>query len=379
MARGGVTDTCSISSGTTQRLTAYLFLPKLQSRQQPFSKARRKLKPAAIRELVHRVADAFEETHGDAHRFKGRRVFAVDGAKISTQRSKSLADEFGMPSGAYCPQIMISALFDVVAKVPCDVTIAPYRGSERSELLQLLHRVKPGEVVVLDRGYPSHEVIEKLLDAGIDFLMRVPARNSFKAVDTFLESGMSDCSVLLRSDPNAHPASAKPIELRAVRREGKNGEALVFLTSLRRREFTRNEILQLYQMRWEVELFYRLEKGDYLGHDQFHARTPEGVRQEVFAMMLYVALSRHLMATAAAEHDVPYDEISQKGAILATADYLTRLLTNCNESAAETMLARLLERIARRREPKRPNRSFPRRSFKPRPRWCATGRVGTSR
>jgi len=25
-------------------------------------------------------------------------------------------------------------------------------------------------------------------------------------------------------------------------------------------------------MRWEVELFYRLEKSDYLGHDQFHAK-----------------------------------------------------------------------------------------------------------
>ncbi len=167
-------------------------------------------------------------------------------------------------------------------------------------------------------------------------------------------------------------------EVRAVRREGADGDPHVYITSLARSKFTRGEICQLYRMRWESELFYRLEKGPYLGHDQFHARTPEGVRQEVYAMMLYVALSRHLMAAAAEIHQVPYDHLSQKGAILAVSDYLTRLLLAHDVRAAARHMKRLLERIARRLEPPRPNRSFPRRSFKPRPRWTPAGRTSAA-
>lgn len=104
--------------------------------------------------------------------------------------------------------------------------------------------------------------------------------------------------------------------------------------------------------------------------------TPEGVEQEVYALLLYVALCRHLMASAAVLHDVPYDELSQKGAILAATDSFTRVLITLNERSAAKHLTRLLERIARRLETKRPNRSFPRRSFKPRARWRPDGRFG---
>lgn len=129
-------------------------------------------------------------------------------------------------------------------------------------------------------------------------------------------------------------------------------------------------------MRWEVELFYRLEKGDYLGHGQFHARSPEGVVQEVHAMLLFTALSRYFMAAAARLHDVPFSEVSQKGAILPTAAYLTRMFLAADERAASDLMTRLLERISRLTDKARPKRSCPRRSFKPRPRWGAGGRCG---
>ena len=63
--------------------------------------------------------------------------------------------------------------------------------------------------------------------------------------------------------------------MRAVRRNGPDGEPQVFLTSLPRSPFARTDILELYRRRWEVELFYRLEKGHYVvnvrrGYSWFH-------------------------------------------------------------------------------------------------------------
>ena len=261
-----------------------------------FCKARRKLKPMAVRSLQQRVIDEFEQTHGSHHRFKGRRVMAVDGAKVSLQRSPELIATFGVPHGGHCPQILLSTLFDVVAKMPIDATVSRYDGSENDDLVALLPHLKLGDILVLDRGYPSYKLIAKLLATGVDFVIRVPTRGSFKAIETFLQSGGDDYRIMLGSDISAHRRPVPPLEVRAIRDEGKDGESQVFLTSLRRNNFTRGEILRLYRMRWEVELFFRLEKGDYIGHGQFHAKTPDGVRQEVFAFMLYVALTRHLMA-----------------------------------------------------------------------------------
>lgn len=339
-----------------------------------FCKARRKLKPEALRLLLGQVTEAFDSAHGHEHRFKGRRVFAVDGSKMATQRSEDLWTEFDGPRGGHTPQILVSVLFDVIAKMPVDATVAPFAGSEEVELRHLLKGRDRGDIVVLDRGYPSLDLVNELLESGIDFVIRVPTRGSFKAIQTFLESGGMDYRILLGPTRRLRAKKLEPMEVRAVRRQGKNGETQVFLTSLRRSEFTRSDILHLYKIRWEVELFFRLEKGEYVGHKQFHARTPEGVKQEVFAFLLYAALCRHLMASAAVLHEVPYNQISQKGAILSATAYLTRILGDLDPRLARRHLTRLLERIARCLEPKRPPRSFPRRSFKPGPRWGANGR-----
>lgn len=344
-----------------------------------FCKARRKLKPHAIRSLQHQVADEFGRLSEGRHLFKVRRILAVDGAKLSTQRSPELDGEFGTPSGGHCPQLLLSTLFDVIAEIPIDATVVPFKGSERDELLAMLPRIRKGDVVVLDRGYPSTEVISALIGHGADFVIRMPARSTYNAIETFLEFEGDDCRIILGEHPDSSPNVGQPIEVRAIRTTGEDGDPQVFISSLRRAEFTRTEILHLYRLRWEVELFYRLQKGDYIGHRQFHAKTPEGVRQEIYALHLYVTLTRHLMDDAAQAHGVQYHEISQKGAMLSFAHHLSQLLLVSDEQAADAALARILARIARTREPKRQGRSFPRVSLKPRPRWTPTGRWGSAK
>ena len=104
-------------------------------------KARHKLDPALLRTLVHQTAEAFESRFDSKSRWCGRRVFAIDGSKINLQRSDELAQAFGTPSGAYCPQLLVSTLFNLVSKVPHDLVIAPNASSERQELVLLLDHV----------------------------------------------------------------------------------------------------------------------------------------------------------------------------------------------------------------------------------------------
>lgn len=106
--------------------------------------------------------------------------------------------------------MLVSTLFDVVAKVPRDIVAGPYASSERSHLLEMLDRLRRGDVLVLDRGYPSFEVICALTDRGIDFAVRVPSRCSFKGVDDFMQSGGTDYRILLLPPGRGPCAGASP-------------------------------------------------------------------------------------------------------------------------------------------------------------------------
>jgi hypothetical protein len=340
-----------------------------------FCNARRKLSATAVQQLLRSTSSAFDQAHGPRHRLRGRRVLAVDGCKISLQRSPELWGEFGGPSDGFTPQILASVLFDVIAKVPLDATIAPYASDERAQLSNLLASTRDGDILVLDQGYPSYVMIDLLIDHSLDFVIRVPATSGFPAVEEFVRSGRDEANIVLTPSPNSPAHILDSRRLRVVRRLGPDGEPQVFLTTLPRSQFCHADICDLYRRRWQIELFYRLEKSDYVGHRQFHAKNPEGVRQEVFAFLLFIAISRTLMAAASEGSGATYERISQKSAILATSRALTAILLQSDPAGAREILDGLLNRIAKRLDPKHRQRSCPRRSFKPRSRWGPQGHV----
>lgn len=339
-----------------------------------FCKARYKLQPALIRRLLHQVADDFESRFGADHLWHGHRAFAVDGSWMSTQRSDDLWLTWGGAEGANNPQMLVCTLFQLFSEVPHDVVMGSYASSEREHLYALLDRLSPGDILVLDRGYPSYELFCELLDRGIHFVVRVPAHGSFGEVSRFARSGATDRRLVLEDPQAGRCDRPSEITLRAVARSHPHHESFLLLTDLVDRTYTPRQLDDLYHRRWQVEEFYKLEKGDYLGQGQFHALRSEGVQQEVLALALYMAMTRLLMAQGAEAFHVPYDELSQKTCVLAVAAYLTRLLLSSTSRSAEAELAALLARMARTRIPKRPGRRYPRRSYRPRPRWNALGK-----
>jgi hypothetical protein len=309
-------------------------------------KARRKITSELLRTLLHRVADAFDGRFGERNRFLGRRVFAVDGTKVNLQRSYELKHAFGVPAGGHCPQAMVSTLFDLVAKVPHDVVVAPNASCERQQMVLLLDRLRPGDVLVLDRGYPSFEVLRILLDAGIDFVIRVP-RSSFAALDDLILGGSDDRRIRIQPPKDGPLRSQDPICVRALRVARPGSRPTILLTSLSRNEFSLPSVAELYRMRWEVEEFYKLQVSNYFAQGFFHGRSVRGVEQEIYAQMLFVAITRHLMAAVAEAAELPYEHVSQKGAILAVGDHLTRLVLAQPPERAVDHLRLLLERIDR--------------------------------
>ena len=339
-----------------------------------FCQARKKLEPEFVRSVLHHVADSFEDMHGSAFRWNGHRLLAVDGMKASVQRSAKLRDEFGGPEGGHCPQMLLSTLYDVLSGVPQDITVAPTHSCERAELKRMLPRVRPGDILLLDRGYPSFLIFRELLKRSIHFVIRMPTSQTFSRVERFVSSEKTDETIVLEP-PGDLPCGLSPVTVRVVNLAGPDEEPFVLLTDLLDPAISAEDLDDLYHLRWKVEELYKLEKGDYLGQGQFHAKTPAGVKQEVYAFGLFIAISRTFMASAAAANDVPFSDLSQKRGILAVTSYITRLVLRADQPGLQGIVTRLIERIARNIDRPRPGRSYPRRSYRPRPPWGAQGKI----
>ena len=341
-----------------------------------FCKARRKIKPKLLEALLAMVAAEVGRRHEAKLLWHGRRIFTVDGMRHNLQRGSELAERFGVPRGGHCPQMLVSVLYDVIGRFPVAATIAPGTSCERQELLKLLSHLKKGDVLVLDRGYPSFEVLQALTDAGIEVVIRVPQSGSFDAIQVFRESGGDDYRVLVHPSAAKARAGVTSLNLRCVSLDVGGDDPWLLLTTLRRSEVTLSQMKQIYHLRWEIEEFYKLLKSDGFSLRQLHARSVAGVEQELLAQLLLTTISRLLMLNAAVEHDAPHRELSAKAGVLALASSIVRLLLCDDPEERLDHHSDLLRRLARRRQRSRPGRSSPRRSFKPGPRWNSKGKVG---
>jgi hypothetical protein len=339
-----------------------------------FCKARMKIPSEMILALVRHAAAQFDLYFGHRFRVKGYRVFAVDGTKVQVTRSDELFDALGWHASGYNPQMLLSVLYNVVSKVPHDLRVAPTHASERDELRAMLGTLRQGDILVLDRGYPSFDLVTELRHRRTHFLIRLPSE-TFPAVKAFVQEGGKDGWVTI-APPRRLRGTHVALRGRVVVMPGVDLKPVVFLTDLEETVFSWTEIGDLYHMRWESEELYKLEKGNYLGQGQFHSKTFDGLKQEVYAFALFVSTCRFLTAAAAQLGGVTYHHVYQKTALLAVADYITRLLLEERPDELRQLTARLLDRIGRTVVAPRPGRSHPRRSYRPRPRWTPKGKKG---
>lgn len=338
--------------------------------------ARQRLPEDFFHQLLHRVADEIDG-RAAARRWQGRRVYAVDGQKLNVGTWPELKEAFGVAEGSHCPQVLLSVMVDVLTRTPIDFEVdGRLDTGEREHFLRMLPSVSAGDLMILDRGYPSHEVLQEMTAAGVDFLIRVPASNSFREVSDFVRSGKSEAFVTISPPEGADPAW-HDLDVRLVRIERPDGPAY-FLTSLTSPDISVGDIDALYHLRWQSEEFFKLFTSEYAGQGQFRSRTASGIRQEVGALTLFLAITR-VMATAA-DHLVEDADaevfVSQKGAVLSFRQNLIAILLDDRPDRVLARITATLQRMLRTLDRRRPGRSYPRRSYRPRPKWGPSGRVG---
>lgn len=338
------------------------------------TKARAKLSWTAF-EQMHRdaVRLAYEVwPANDSYTWQGLSVFAIDGSLYNLPASDALRQAFDPDSGldkpgkGHYPQCLVSTACDVFRRLPVARTVQPVAlANEREEAKALLPHIPKGGILLFDRGYPSYDLVDYLTRHYQGYwVFRCPARSTFAAVGDFVRSGKTEAAITLA------PPGAKPIALRAIRMESPGGELSVLLTNLPDEpRFAASAVIKLYFRRWAAEVEYRDEKTS-LDIETFHSQTENGIRQELFAILVMAVIARTLMALMTDPGHDAKAEPQFKHAMITLAQEAAVLAPRCPELAL-AIFSELLREIARVRyyPPKTPRPPQPRVSKKPVSKW----------
>ena len=338
------------------------------------TKARAKLSWTAF-ETLHQDAvrltyDLWPTTTADT--WRGLSVFAVDGSKYRLPASPALRQAFDPDSGldhpgkGHYPECLVSTVYDVFRRLPIARTVQPIAmANERAEALALLPYIPAGGVLLFDRGYPSYDLIAALRRHYQGFwVIRCPATGTFPAVAAFAQSGQTEAILTLR------PPKAAPFTVRAVRLDSSDGGCSVLLTNLFDTErFAAAEVIALYFRRWAVETHYGDEKTS-LDIETFHSETDNGIRQELFAILIVAVIARLLSALMTDPEHPTAAEPQFKHAAISLAQEAF-LLTPHRPELALVLFQELLREIARVRyyRPQKPRPAPPRTSKQPINKW----------
>lgn len=264
------------------------------------SRARSKLKPEAFVELNANVNQTFY-TEAPYLVWNHMRLLSIDGTRLVLPNHESIIEEFGEhgfgPNADSKRSLALgSCLYDCLNLLTLDAQISPYSSSERDLLYKHLEKVNSGDLLLVDRGYPSIAILFLLMAKGIRFCMRMK-EDWWLSVKDFMESGEKERIVTFKLPKKDRPLLKdypemfdKQIKCRLICIELENGEKEVLCTSLTDMEkFPHEDMAELYHFRWNVEESYKLFKAR-AEVEKFSGKTAIAVKQDFFAKIFMMSL-----------------------------------------------------------------------------------------
>ncbi|WP_392749389.1 IS4 family transposase [Streptomyces sp. LN590] len=254
-------------------------------------------------------------------RWRGLLVCAIDGTLMAVPDSPANQAEFtkhrGNNGGAGYPSLRLLVLVSCGTRTVLDAVFGPTTTGETSYAPRLVRSLREGMIVLLDRNFAVQALVEAITLRGADVLVRVKEHRRLSVLKRF-----PDGSYLSRL--GAVAVRVIDCEITVTTSQGRRTGAYRLVTTLTDpHTHPAAELFRLYHERWEVETSYLEIKSTILGGRVLRARTPAGVAQEVFALLVTYQVLRLAMADATATRTDP-DRASFTIALNTARDLLVR-------------------------------------------------------
>jgi hypothetical protein len=296
----------------------------------------------------------------------------LDGTVMDVPDTQANADAFhrasgGRGDGAF-PQVRKVSLVELGTHAEVALAIGGWQHSEQSLARQLWDRIPPDALLTEDRGFFNYNDWKSLDSRGVKLLVRVKSNLVFQPTQR-----LSDGSYLAKIYPSSfarqkdrHGIVVRIIEytLDDPQRTGHGEKHRLATNLLDEEQYPALEMIAGYHERWEEEMVFdeqkthqdprRAEKPANL-----RSETPNGVRQELYALSLGHFVVRALMCEAARPAKMDVDRLSFTGCLRILQCRFPECDSRTPQSLEEWYQAVLSELLQEKIPPRR-NRINPR-------------------
>ena len=336
------------------------------------SQARSRLGAGCMRQLFVQTAApiAVDQTRGAF--YTGMRLMAIDGASFDIPDTPANAAAFGRPTtrrngepvdGGY-PQIHVVFLSETGTHLIVEAFVKQGKHGEFPIAASLLRKVPLGSLVLWDRGFYGYASLHAAQECCVEVLGRVADHVVFERLQ-ILDDG-SYLAVIYPSWAHRRRCT-RGMTVRVIDytlddplRSGHGQRHRLATTLLDAQAFPATDLVVLYHERWEIEIGndeIKTHQLDRLVH--LRSRTPCGVLQEMYGIMVAYNAVRFLMHEAALSVDVDPRRLSFIHAVRVLRE-TAPLLRASSAARLPALYAGMIAHIARGLLPLRDNRINPR-------------------
>ena len=314
--------------------------------------------------------------------YKGLRLCGIDGSRWSVTNTPQILEKMGKAATrrlqAAFAKVEMCVLVELGLHNPVAAAVSMEGEHEWSLAEKLLESLPKGSLLIVDRLYGCGKYLKKLMEGceASKSQLLVRARSDIKnhKVER-LSDGSALVSINERNSRNKVIAQIRVREIRGrIKKPGarKWSEVRLWTTLFDEKMYPAQELLELYALRWEQEIFYKELKIHTRGGEVLQSHTPETAAQEVAALLMACSIIAEQRSEAARSGKLQPLSIS----FVKTLQKITGLWAVfevsgdlLDEETKQEMLRRVRDLIVREAIPPRRSRSCPRKVRQPIGSW----------
>jgi hypothetical protein len=286
------------------------------------AQARRRIGVAPLRALFDLLRGPSAGLATKGVYWRGRLVTAIDGTMMCCSDTPANLRTYrrggGHHGGTGYPMIRMLALLACGTRTIIDATFGSTSVGETTYTHDLLPALRAGMILLADRNFAARDLIVAVADTGAQLLIRV--KNGRKL------------PVCRRLGNGSYVSRIGPVEVQVINCEitittdaGTRSEVYRLITTILDPDIPATEIIELYHQRWEIETSFLELKSTILGGRVLRAKTPGGVDQEVYALLVtYQALRTAIVDATIDQPDLDPDRGSFTIALHTARDQLVQ-------------------------------------------------------
>jgi len=316
--------------------------------------------------------------------YKGLRLCGIDGSRWSVTNTPQILERMSKAAArrlqAAFAKVEMCVLVELGLHNPLAAAVSVEGEHEWSLAEKLLASLPKGSLLIVDRLYGCGQYLKRLMEGceatQSELLVRARSNIKSRKVDQ-LADGSAMVSINLRQQGGGHRVigELRVREIRGrIRKPGgrKWSEVRLWTTLIDEKQYPAQELLELYGLRWEQEIFYKELKIHTRGGEVLQSHTPETAAQEVAALLMACAIIAEQRSEAARSGKLQPLSISfvktleKMSGLWAVFEVSGDLL---DEPTKQEMVKRVRALIVREAIPPRRSRSCPRKVRQPIGSW----------